>query len=71
MILVACDAAVDDDALDAGLLQPPHQLAHVLRGARTGMSPTTRSSPTMPMAIEGDDGVKHVERFEQGRRCCA
>ena len=26
--LVALHAAVDDDALDAGLLQPPHQLAH-------------------------------------------
>ena len=30
------DAAVDDDSLDAGLLQPPHQFAHVLRCARHG-----------------------------------
>ena len=27
-------AAIDDDPLDAGLLQPAHQLAHVLGGAR-------------------------------------
>ena len=47
------DAAVDDDSLDAGLLQPPHQFAHVLRCARhRNLTDDEIVADDVPMASE-------------------